>query len=274
MRVLHDEISRPLDASDVATPRGESAKNEVIRLRRLIESRTLSDDAAEELKKFFDEFDADGSGEIDSNELAELIRKLGLQRTDTEIEKMLLAVDDDGSGEINFDEFCAMLGVKIKGPESLKDVEVGWDEPYGTVMFSEAENRFFYKEGDIDDLIAAAAAKAAESTLSAEQKAMFKEAFDRFDVDGSGEIDADELYSLTQEFGLERTRAEVEEMIREVDEDGSNEISFKEFCVLIAEMMIEDSGGEMMDVMNGSKKKAMEERVQRKKDSGALIMWS
>ena len=62
---------------------------------------------------------------------------------------------------------------------------------------------------DIDDLIAAAAAKAAESTLSADQKDMFRDAFNRFDLDGSGEIDASELFALTQELGLSRTEAEL-----------------------------------------------------------------
>ena len=80
MRVLHDEIERPLDASDVNTPRGESAKQEVRRLRGLIEERTLGEDAAEELKKFFDAIDEDGSGEIGVDELGELVRQLGLVR--------------------------------------------------------------------------------------------------------------------------------------------------------------------------------------------------
>ena len=34
--VLKEESQKPLDASDVATPRGESAKAEVVRLRALI----------------------------------------------------------------------------------------------------------------------------------------------------------------------------------------------------------------------------------------------
>ena len=74
MRVVHDEIERPLDAADVDTPRGESAKQEVRRLRGMIEERTLGEDARE-LKKSFDAFDADGSGEIDAEELGELVRQ-------------------------------------------------------------------------------------------------------------------------------------------------------------------------------------------------------
>ena len=39
---MQEEMKKPLDASDVATPRGESAKNEVIRLRKIFyeQSRT------------------------------------------------------------------------------------------------------------------------------------------------------------------------------------------------------------------------------------------
>ena len=239
----------------------------------MIEERTL-ERTPQELKKSFDAFDADGSGEIDAEELGELVRQLGLVRTDEQLQEMVRSVDADGSGEIDFEEFCTMLGVKIKGPESLKDIEIGRDEPYGTVMFSEREERFFYKEGDIDDLIAAASAKAAESTLSPDQKEMFREAFDRFDLDGSGEIDAGELYALTKELGLSRTEAELQRMVDEVDEDGSGEIDFKEFCVMMAEIMMEDTGGDVLAGLNGSKRRAMEERAQRKKDSGALIMWS
>jgi calmodulin len=273
MRIIHDEIDRPLDASDIDTPRGETAKHEVHRLRGLLLSRTMGEEAAVELKVAFDEFDTDGSGEVGVEELGRIIKRLGLNRTKQQIQEMVDKVDADGSGEVDFIEYCALLGVTIRGPEDMKDIEVGYDKPYGTVMFSEKENRFFYLEGDIDDLIAAAAEKAAKSTLSDDQLDMFRKAFDEFDADGSGEIDASELNHLVKELGLTRTEKEIAEMVAEVDEDSSGEISFDEFAVMLAEMMMEDNP-EMMAVMNGSKKKAMEVKAQRKKDSGVLIMWN
>ena len=41
LRVCHDEILRPLDGADIDTPRGERAKQEVRRLRGMIEQRVL-----------------------------------------------------------------------------------------------------------------------------------------------------------------------------------------------------------------------------------------
>ena len=168
MRIIHDEIARPLDGSDIDTPRGESAKSELIRLHELLSSRTMGEDQEAELQKAFDAIDEDGGGELDAEELGQLIHNLGLVRTPEQLKQMIASVDDDGRGTLDFPEFCSLLGVTVAGPETIKDLEVGYDKPYGTVMFSQAENRFFYKEGDIDDLIAAAAARAAESSLTPE----------------------------------------------------------------------------------------------------------
>lgn len=276
MRILHDEIKRPLDGSDVSTPRGETAKAEVQRLRGMIASRKLGEEAAEELKKDFDDYDADGSGEIDVHELGALIRQLGLYRTKEQLDTMVCKVDEDGSGEIDFPEFCEMLGIKISGPEDLEDIEIGYDKPYGTVMFSQQEDRFFYKEGDIDDLVIIAAAKAKERAAeeAAEtRRTMFKKAFDEFDEDGSGEIDLKELATLVNELGLHRSDEELKTLMSAVDEDASGEVGFEEFVEMMEQMMKEDASGDMMAVMDGSKKAEMELLQQRERDSGALIMW-
>ena len=275
MRVIHDEIKLPLDASDVDTPRGESVKSEVQRLRGLIHSRKLGEDAVAELKEQFDVFDADGSGEIDARELGQLIKNLGLIRTKKQIHEMILKVDEDDSGEISFEEFCEMLGVKIAKPEDKVDLEIGYDEPYGTVMFSQVELRFFYKEGDIDDLIIIAAANAqqrAAEKAAEQQMEMFQQTFNEFDKDGSGEIDASELMLMIKHIGLERTEEQCYRMVMEVDDDASGEIGFEEFVVLVKKMLSEDGGADLMAVMDGSKRKELELMAIRKRDSGARIM--
>lgn len=274
MRIIHDEISRPLDGSDIDTPRGESAKSELIRLHHLLSSRTMGEDQEEELKRSFDEIDVDGGGELDADELSQLIHNLGLIRSKKEIEDMIASVDQDGSGTIDFPEFCSLLGVSVKGPEAMKDIEIGFDKPYGTVMFSQKENRFFYKEGDIDDLIEAAAARAAENSLSDEMRNNFQKVFNEFDADNGGTIDTDELTDIMNSLNMPRTRQEIEEMVSLVDEDNSGEIDFDEFCVMMATKLIEEAGGDISALMSGSKKKQYEEMEQRKKDSGAKILWS
>ena len=107
-----------------------------------------------------------------------------------------------------------------------------------------------------------------------EQLESFKKAFDEFDLDGSGEIDASELNHLIKDLGLVRTPEEIDAMVLEVDEDGSGEIDFDEFTVMLAEIMMEDAGPEMIALMGGSKRRQMELKAQKKKDSGANIQWS
>ena len=58
----------------------------------------------------------------------------------------------------------------------------------------------------------------------------FKTNFDKYDADGSGEIDPDELRAMLKSFGQNPSDKEFKEMVKEIDEDGSGEIDFGEFC--------------------------------------------
>ena len=59
----------------------------------------------------------------------------------------------------------------------------------------------------------------------------FREAFRVFDVDGSGNIDKDELRKLMLSVGQAPEDDELEEMVRIADADGSGEVDFYEFVV-------------------------------------------
>ena len=121
---------------------------------------------------------------------------------------------------------------------------------------------------------AAAKAKERAAEEAAEtRRTMFKKAFDEFDEDGSGEIDLKELATLVNELGLHRTDEELKTLMSAVDEDASGEVGFEEFVEMMEQMMKEDASGDMMAVMDGSKKAEMELLQQRERDSGALIMW-
>ena len=50
--------------------------------------------------------------------------------------------------------------------------------------------------------------------------AEFREAFSMFDQDGDGVITREELGTVMRSMGLNRTEAELQEMIRQVDTDG------------------------------------------------------
>ena len=58
------------------------------------------------IAQVFAEFDADGGGTVDYDELRLGLRSLGVQLTNVEFEKMTKIWDQSGSGEINYFEFA------------------------------------------------------------------------------------------------------------------------------------------------------------------------
>ena len=59
----------------------------------------------EELKEIFLQFDDDGGGTVDVEELGMIMKSLGQVMTEKEVETLFNDMDDDGSGSIEFDEF-------------------------------------------------------------------------------------------------------------------------------------------------------------------------
>ena len=71
--------------------------------------------------------------------------------------------------------------------------------------------------------------------ITEEQKQEIKEAFDLFDTDGSGTIDAKELKVAMRALGFEPKKEEVRKLLQEMDRDGSGTIEFSEFMEAMAE---------------------------------------
>ena len=69
--------------------------------------------------------------------------------------------------------------------------------------------------------------------LTQEEVDSCREAFNRFDVDRSGTIDATELKQVLTEMGQEPTEEELYQMIAECDADCSGDIDFCEFIDMI-----------------------------------------
>ncbi|KAI8114414.1 hypothetical protein M9434_002538 [Picochlorum sp. BPE23] len=75
--------------------------------------------------------------------------------------------------------------------------------------------------------------------LTEEQRQEIREAFDLFDTDGSGSIDAKELKVAMRALGFEPMKEEVKKMISDVDTDGSGTIGFDDFMALMTAKMAE-----------------------------------
>ncbi|KAM0950910.1 putative EF-hand domain-containing protein [Dioscorea sansibarensis] len=83
--------------------------------------------------------------------------------------------------------------------------------------------------------------------LSKEKYQEIYEAFQLFDTDGSGTIDAKELHVAMRALGFEMTEEQIKEMIADVDRDGSGAIDFNEFLhMMTAKMGERDTKEELM----------------------------
>jgi len=92
-----------------------------------------------------------------------------------------------------------------------------------------------------------AAAKSKKFELTEEQKQEIREAFDLFDTDGSGTIDAKELKVAMRALGFEPKKEEIKKMISDIDKDGSGTIDFSEFLeMMTAKMSERDSREEIL----------------------------
>ncbi|KAM5338852.1 calmodulin-alpha-like [Glossophaga mutica] len=79
--------------------------------------------------------------------------------------------------------------------------------------------------------------------LSEEQVAEFKAAFTRFDKNGDGTINVQELGDVLKALGQNPTEDELKNIIAQVDTDGDGAISFPEFLAAMVKRM-KSWGGE------------------------------
>ena len=67
-----------------------------------------------EYTQAFDVFDKNKDGMISRQELKTIMRSLGQNPTEDDIEEMLLNVDRDKDGQISYDEFMKIISQQIK----------------------------------------------------------------------------------------------------------------------------------------------------------------
>ena len=81
-------------------------------------------------------------------------------------------------------------------------------------------------------------ARRGRTELTEEQRQEIKEAFDLFDTDGSGRIDAKELKVAMRALGFEPRKEEIKKMIADVDKEGTGTVEFQDFLDLMTVKMV------------------------------------
>jgi len=80
----------------------------------------------EEFRAAFDLFDQDGNNAISKEELGVVMRRLGLNPSDSELKDMIREHDLDESGQIEFGEFCHLLAQRMEGEDKEEHLKAAF----------------------------------------------------------------------------------------------------------------------------------------------------
>ncbi|GAA5939257.1 calmodulin [Sporobolomyces koalae] len=141
----------------------------------------LSESQIAEFKEAFSLFDKDGDGTITTRELGTVMRSLGQNPTEAELQDMINEVDADGNGQIDFPEFLTMMARKMKDTDSEEEVKEAFK------VFDKDGNGFI-SAAELRHVMTNLGEKLSEN----EVEEMIREA----DVDGDGQINYDEFVKM------------------------------------------------------------------------------
>ena len=156
----------------------------------------LTEETLEKYEEAFREADESGDGQLSSDEVEKMIRRLGIQLSKDQLKEIFREVDKDQSGEIEFDEYCAMM-VKLTGVRKRIN---------------------------------------AREYIDREDVEQYKVAFANFDTSGDGTISAKELDALLRKMDMILRVDQVEALLTKYDADGSGEIDFTEFLSMMVDL--------------------------------------
>ena len=82
----------------------------------------LTEENIAEFKEAFSLFDKDGDGTITTDELGTVMRSLGQNPTENELNELVEEADADGSGTLDFEEFLELMAEKMKNFDTDKEL--------------------------------------------------------------------------------------------------------------------------------------------------------
>jgi calmodulin len=233
---------------------------------------TASAKAAAAAAEIFSLFDADGSGEIDTSELAKMSIELGNPMSEDELSTAIEEMDENGNGTIDQNEFVKWWSTV--GPGAVEETDEDDEEEaklrlIWTMVDKDSNGHLDHAE--VMELFLAMGKKMSESKLAdafkeldtnksgnvdfdellvwwKQQKAKDKAAFDesRFeeslqteerrlrelwavvDVDGSGQLDEDEAWSVFTNMGMDLNERAFRKQYKSIDEDENGYLDFAE----------------------------------------------
>ena len=148
------------------------------------EKNGLTEDEVLEIKEAFDLFDTDKSGEIDTEELKQALKNLGIDAKNQTLSNMMADLDTDKSGKIDFEEFINMMTAKMSDRDTRDDLQ----KVYRLFLGDEADAKTGITLGDLRKV-----AKDLGETMTDEE---LKEMIKRADLDNDEEVNFEEFYQI------------------------------------------------------------------------------
>jgi calmodulin len=94
----------------------------VLPLLVMAEDLNLTPEQIAEFREAFNIFDKDGDGRITAKELGTVMRSLGQNPSEAELQDMVNEVDIDGNGTIEFDEFLYMMSRQMREGDTEAEI--------------------------------------------------------------------------------------------------------------------------------------------------------
>jgi len=144
-------------------------EEEIEEIRETLARRCISQDFISEMREAFHLFDKDDSGYICSKEMGPLLRALGWNPTEAEVNGMIAEVDVDHNGKMDLMEFIMMMHNQVGNTDTMEEMKMAFrafdtdgdgkvsKEEFRLCMlnfgerFSEDEIEEMVKQADTDD---------------------------------------------------------------------------------------------------------------------------
>ncbi|KKZ59974.1 calmodulin [[Emmonsia] crescens] len=125
--------------------------------------------------------DKDGDGQITTKELGTVMRSLGQNPSESELQDMINEVDADNNGTIDFPEFLTMMARKMKDTDSEEEIREAF-------KVFDRDNNGFISAAELRHVMTSIGEKLTDDEVDE----MIREA----DQDGDGRIDYNEFVQL------------------------------------------------------------------------------
>ena len=84
--------------------------------------QSLSSDQIKRYSRAFHRFDTDKDGNINGKDLGKILRYIGHNPTEAEIQEMIATADKDGTGTLDLIEFLQMMREKVKDQNKEEEI--------------------------------------------------------------------------------------------------------------------------------------------------------